>query len=246
MTWLLSTPIAHRGLHDRAAGVPENSFAAAEAAIAQGWPIELDIRVLRDGEVVVFHDDDLDRLTGASGATDALDWEAMKDLRLLGTTQPVPRLADYLALVRGRAPLVIEVKNLTTEVGRWETRIKALLDRYRFEAAIISFNPLVVSWFRRAMPGRLRGQILIDPLHTVNAHDVTKPIGAAFGMNVGRGFADPDFVMMNAKLATPAAVRSLRAWPDQPVLVWTVRSAEQARIVKAAGVDNFVFEGFQP
>ncbi len=63
----LGAPIAHRGLHDRARGVVENSRAAAEAAIAAGYGIELDVQLTADGEAMVFHDDAMPRLTGEPG-----------------------------------------------------------------------------------------------------------------------------------------------------------------------------------
>src|SRR5919108_245602 len=101
-SWLIRTPIAHRGLHDAAAGRPENSLAAFAHACAHGFPAELDVRLTRDREVVVFHDRSLGRLTGAAGRVEERDAAALRRLRLLGTDERVPLLRDTLELVDGR------------------------------------------------------------------------------------------------------------------------------------------------
>src|SRR3954466_4751370 len=108
--WLVRTPIAHRGLHAARDGRPENSLAAFAHACALGFPAEMDVRLTRDGEVVVFHDRALERLTGASGSVDERTAAELRGLRLLGTAEPVPLLRDVLALVAGRVPLLIELK----------------------------------------------------------------------------------------------------------------------------------------
>src|SRR5690606_13589867 len=104
----LNMPIAHRGLHGP--GMPENSMAAFRAAIAAGYGIECDIQRTADGTALVFHDDDLPRLTGAEGPVGAKGMDDLSQLRLLGTSEPIPTLADLLAEVAGRVPLLIEIK----------------------------------------------------------------------------------------------------------------------------------------
>src|SRR3954454_2323043 len=108
--WLVRTPIAHRGLHAAFEGRPENSLAAFAHCCALGFPAELDVRLSRDGEVVVFHDRALQRLTGAAGRVEERDAAELRALRLLGTRERVPLLRDVLDLVGGRAALVIEVE----------------------------------------------------------------------------------------------------------------------------------------
>src|SRR5690554_5681004 len=103
--WLVQQPIAHRGFHDIEAGVPENSLLAARYAI------ELDVLNTADNQVVVFHDYNLKRMTGLDRKVKDLTWEEVKDLKLLGTDQGIPLFTDFLAEIRGRVPLLIEVKN---------------------------------------------------------------------------------------------------------------------------------------
>src|SRR3954467_15277818 len=108
--WLVRTPIAHRGLHAAGEGRPENSLAAFAHAAALGFPAELDVRLTRDGEVVVFHDRALGRLTGAAGRVEERAAAEVRALRLLGTRERVPLLREVLDLIGGRVPLLIELK----------------------------------------------------------------------------------------------------------------------------------------
>ena len=127
----LTTPIAHRGLHDRAAGVIENSRAAVSAAVEAGYGIEIDLQLSADGEAMVFHDDELFRLTGESGPVRDRTAAALGAIELEGGGETIPTLAEILALVAGRAPLLIEAKDqsltLTEVEGRLERRAAALL-----------------------------------------------------------------------------------------------------------------------
>jgi len=106
---LTARPFGHRGLHR--AGVPENSLAAARAAIAQGFGIECDVRLSSDGVVHVFHDTRLERLTDGQGRFAALDGDAIGTLRLIDGDEPIPRLATLLALTGEHTPLLIEIKS---------------------------------------------------------------------------------------------------------------------------------------
>ena len=153
---LRTVPIAHRGLHDRAAGIVENSRAAFEAAIAAGYGIEMDIQRSADGEAMVFHDYEMLRLTDAPGLIHDYTAAALGRIALKGGGETLPTLADFLALVAGRTPLLIEVKDqdgaLGPGVGPLERRIAALLADYPGEAAVMSFNPHSVAVFAEAAP----------------------------------------------------------------------------------------------
>ena len=109
-TWLCNEYIAHRGFHSETA--PENSLAAFENAIKHNYAIELDVRALSDGTVVVFHDETLGRMTGADGFISNYSYEDIKDLRLLKTQEKIPTLDEVLAFVDGRTPILIEIKNM--------------------------------------------------------------------------------------------------------------------------------------
>jgi len=244
-SWIVERPIAHRGLHDRTSGVPENSLAAFEAAVAAGYPIELDVQLLADGQVVVFHDFDLKRLTGDGRDVADCTAEDLRPLRLDGTDQPVPLLTEVLAAVGGRTPLLIELKSPSRDDRRLERAVGVLLADCGDPVAVQSFNSLSLKWFREHMPEIPRGQLGSDFAGTGPAAAPVAGHGKASLRDLMPGQPGrPAFVACDA--------RRLRAWtPEQkrlvglPLLAWTVRSfAEAARALKHA--DNIIFEGFRP
>ena len=150
--------IAHRGLHSKDKTVPENSLAAFEAAAQRGYGIELDVQLSRDGQVVVFHDDTLDRVTGVHGRVDAFDYAQLSEMRLCGTEQTIPLFSRVLELVDGRGPMIVELKTGPRNKELCQKTL-ALLRQYSGEYCIESFNPAIVAWFRRNAPDILRGQL---------------------------------------------------------------------------------------
>jgi glycerophosphoryl diester phosphodiesterase len=145
----MRTPIAHRGLHAAHDGRPENSLAAFAYACERGFPAELDARLTRDGEVVVFHDRTLRRMTGADGRVEDRDAADVRALRLLGTRERVPLLRDVLELVDGRVPLLVEVK-AGAPYPALERAVLGALDCYAGEVAIQSFKPRMLRELDRA------------------------------------------------------------------------------------------------
>ncbi len=156
--WLRSVPIAHRGLHDEKAGIPENSLAAFAAAVDQGYAIEMDLQMSADGKVLVFHDYTLQRMTGVEGKVRDFTWEQLQELKLSGSNEGIPLFADLLALVGGKSPLLIEVKN-EGAVGALEQGVIDELKNYSGEFAVQSFNPFVMSYFYKHAPSIVRGQL---------------------------------------------------------------------------------------
>jgi glycerophosphoryl diester phosphodiesterase len=243
----LGAPIAHRGLHDRAAGVIENSPAAFAAAIAAGYGIEMDIQMSADGEAMVFHDHELPRLTGAPGLVHDYDAAALGRMTLIGSADTVPTLAEVLALVAGRAPLLIEVKDqdgaLGPDVGRLEARVGALLAGYDGPVALMSFNPHAVAALAGAAPDRPRGLTSAGPddstYRALPDYRRAELTGLADAGRLGAAFVSHD----RHDLANPALARLKAA--GLPILTWTVRSpAEEAEARRVA--DNITFEGYRP
>lgn len=153
---LITTPYAHRGLHG--ADVPENSLAAFRAAVEAGVGIELDVQLSADGEVMVFHDESLLRMTGKDGSLYAHTCEELSLLRLAGTDEHIPTLREVLALVAGRVPLLVEIKP-EHAVTSLCAKTAALLDAYDGAYMIESFHPLAVRWFCKNRPAVVRGQL---------------------------------------------------------------------------------------
>ena len=153
---------AHRGLHSRAKSIPENSLAAFERAASAGYGMELDVQLSRDGEVVVFHDDDLKRVCGVEAKVADLTLEELKKLRLCGTEETIPLFSEVLKCVRGRGALIVELKNGKRNKELCEKTYE-LLRSYSGEYCIESFNPFIVRWFKRNAPEVLRGQLATHP-----------------------------------------------------------------------------------
>ena len=153
--------IAHRALHDRSAGRPENSRAAVRAAVAAGYGIEIDIQPSGDGVPMVFHDYDLHRLTGQGGRIRAHSARDLGAIRILDAEDGIPTLAEVLEIVAGRVPLLIEVKDQDGDmgpgVGPLEHAIAQVLAGYAGDVALMSFNPHSVAALAALAPGVARG-----------------------------------------------------------------------------------------
>ncbi len=237
MDWITARPIAHRGLH-RGQTVPENSLRAFEHAIAQGYPIEMDIQLLADGELAVFHDKTLTRLTGQPGTIGEQTLATLKQYRLYQTDQTIPSLTEALDLIQGQVPVLIEIKN-EGRVGALEHALLKTLSHYRGEFAVQSFNPLSLQWFKHHAPHILRGQLSSGvgwdpaPWHLTLAHS-----------NLLFNWASqPHFIAYDLrslpKLSTTVAKCAFRL----PLITWTVRNpADQAKAQHCA--DNYIFDPF--
>ncbi|MBE6568683.1 MAG: glycerophosphodiester phosphodiesterase [Ruminococcaceae bacterium] len=228
--------IAHRGLHDDT--VPENSLTAFRRAAEAGFAIENDIHITADGEIVVFHDDTLDRMCGVSGRPEEFTLAELKALRLAGRDEQIPTLAECLAVIDGRVPLLIEFKCRTGDVcARLCPAADAVLAEYKGVYWIQSFYPFVLSWYRKHRPDVCRGQLATafvgDKLHM-----------RMLGMLLFNVFARPDFVSYEWKYRHKWNRRICTALGAAPV-GWTFRAEEE---IKACKEDfaGFIFEGFLP
>lgn len=236
--WLRTRPVAHRGLHDAAAGAPENSLAAFQAAAAAGYAMECDLQLAADGVAMVFHDAGLERLTPASGALGAHSAKALGALRLLGTDEPIPTLAELLARIDGRAPILIELKHDVSPVGPLEEAAWRELQRYRGPYAVQSFDPGSVAWFRDRAPEALRGQVSGD-WRRFRESDQPALANAWAALS-----ARPQFLAWSVHRLphwAPALARRL----GLPLLSWTVRTPEDLARARSCGA-NPIFEGIRP
>ncbi|PZO42527.1 MAG: glycerophosphodiester phosphodiesterase [Leptolyngbya sp.] len=229
MEWITTRPIAHRGLHQDAAA-PENSLAAFEAAIAADHPIELDVQLLADGHLAVFHDRDLRRLTGKKARIADQTLATLNRYRLCHTDQIIPSLAEVLACVDGRVPLLIEIKN-EKRVGPPEQALVKTLAGYRGEFAVQSFNPRSLHWLRQSAPHIPRGQLARRPQKFLRSNLLLAWLSA------------PHFIAYNVKALPNLPTTLARSYFDLPLLAWTVRS--QAECDRAAQyADNYIFDPF--
>lgn len=235
VSWIAGTAFAHRGLHG--VGVPENSMAAFERAIERGMGIELDVQRSGDGQAMVFHDWELDRLTGESGPVARRSAEQLSALRLAGTDQTIPTLRQVLDLVDGRVPVLIEIKS------RREARANSLclpvrrtLEGYRGPHAVMSFDPRISRWFADHSPLTTRGLVVTE--------EDDKALPGRLRRHLALWTAQPDFLAYDVR-DLPSRFAAAQRARGLPVTTWTVRSAEHreraaehadAPIAEGAGV----------
>jgi glycerophosphoryl diester phosphodiesterase len=243
---LLSLPVAHRALHDVTDGRPENSRAAIRAAIAAGYAIEIDLQRSSDGCPMVFHDDDLDRLTEATGLVAARSRAELEQIPLKGGDgECIPTLADVLDLVAGQVPLLIEIKdqdgNLGPNVGDLEAATAKVLQGYEGTVALMSFNPHSTAALAQYAPHIARGLV-------TSAYDPTDwtPVPKATCERL-RDISDFDssqssFISHEVGDLSRQRVQGLRA-AGVPVLCWTVKS-RAAEDEARKWVDNVTFEQY--
>ena len=143
--WLMETYICHRGCHNGKSTCPENSLMAFETAVRKGLAMELDVQLLADGEIAVFHDSNTLRMTGVDTLITSCGAHQLRDMRLMGSDQAIPLLDDVLDLVRGEVPLLIEMKGFGS-MGGFAKRILQKLEGYDGPLALQSFNPKALLW----------------------------------------------------------------------------------------------------
>ncbi|MGV8988097.1 MAG: glycerophosphodiester phosphodiesterase family protein [Cypionkella sp.] len=242
----LRTPVAHRALHDRTRGRIENSGSAIRAARAAGYGIEIDLQLSADGVAMVFHDEDLDRLTAEQGPLNARTAAELGRIVLNDSTDTIPTFAQVLALIGGAVPLLAELKDQTLTMSETDGRLEAVtaheLERYSGPAALMSFNPHCIAHMARLAPGVPRG------LTTSAYDDDWAPLSAATRDRL-REIPDYDrtrsgFISHEAKDLSRPRVAELKA-QGAVILCWTIRSAKaEAEARKIA--QNITFEGYTP
>lgn len=237
--WLVDRPIAHRGLHNLAAGIPENSIGAFDAAIQRFLPIEFDVRLTEDGYAVVYHDENLNRLTGIDRPVAATTLHDMQALRIAGTDQRPPSLFETLDFIGGRVPVLIELKAVGRP-GPLESVVAEALSRFHGLAAVQSFSPRSMQWFREYAPQVTRGQ-LSGAYHGHGLSSLHRFIQRHLLMlRISR----PHFIAHHVSSLGLPAVRLWRRLGG-PTLAWTVRSDRDLDRVRARA-DGLIFEGFDP
>jgi glycerophosphoryl diester phosphodiesterase len=243
--WLTARPVAHRGLHDAARGIIENMPAAAVAAVDGNFSIECDIQLTADGEAMVHHDDALGRLTEGSGALLGLTAAELKAVKFKDTVERMMSLGDLCALVKGRVPLVIEVKSRFDGDRRLVARMAEVLASYSGPAVGMSFDPDQVLALREKMPRLPRG---IVAERTYNATDWPKATPAQRNgmLHLRHAFRTrPHFVAYWVNELPAPAPWVARHIFGLPLLTWTVRTPGQ-RERAARYADQMIFEGFLP
>ena len=241
LSWLVARPIAHRGLHEKASGIVENTESAFAAAIAGNYAIECDVQVTREGEAVVFHDETLERLTHAEGHVRALTVAELKRLQYRSGHDRMQTLGDLLEQVDGRVPLVIEIKSHWDGDAVLALRALKLLKRYAGPCCLMSFDPDIIEAVAVHSPRTVRG-IVAD--RAVDEYYASLPVERRIALRSFSHLARtrPHFVSFHFRELPYAPVQKIRA-AGHPVLTWTIRNEEQAQTARRWS-DQITFEGF--
>jgi len=233
LRWLTARPIAHRGFHDWRRSRPENTLAAFVAAIQARYAIECDLHVAADGVPVVFHDDELRRLTGEEGCVRDRTSAELGDLRVLDTPEWIPTLDELLTVVEGRVPLVLELKSMPGRNAGLAWGVADRLKRYAGPAAVMSFDPELLMEVRAGDPHLPRGL-------TADGNWRSAPRHLRSTLRLGVDFIS--YAIDDLPTPMPAfARRFLRI----PLICWTVRTPAQLKKARA-WTDQITFEGFSP
>lgn len=235
---------AHRGLHDKSLGIPENSLLAFRRAMDHGFGMELDVHLTRDGKLAVIHDASLKRVCGADVFIEDLSLEEARAYRLYNTDEKIPTLEEVLELVHGAVPLIIEVKPERENEATLCERVSELLDHYTGAFCLESFDPRAVFWFRRKRPAWVRGQ-LTEYFGKHGNKDIHPALDFALHNVLFNILTRPDFLAYNTKDRGNLTLRMCRKLFSATEADWTIRTKEQYDIVKADGAVP-IFEGFIP
>jgi len=236
-SWIVKDYIAHRGYHTKE--LPENSIGAFANAIEHCYPIELDVQLIADGTIVVFHDYALSRMTGRDGYTKNLVASELGEYKLAKTEYTIPTLKEVLEFVDGQVPLLIEIKN-EGKVGELEGKLWELLKHYRGEYAVQSFNPYSLEWFKNNAPNVWRGQL--STFFKTNKELSFFKRFVLKRMLLNKKVSCPHFISYDARFLPNFYVKRNK---NLPLLAWTIQSqSEYMKVVKYC--DNIIFENFEP
>ena len=235
---------AHRGLHDMDLGIPENSMAAFRRAVERGFGAELDVHLMADGELAVFHDSSLERVCGKPAYIEDLTAADLPDCALMGTEETIPLFRDVLALFEGKTPLIIELKVERGNAAALTDAVMAALEGWNGTYCIESFHPGVLLRLKKEYPEVIRGQLSQNFLS-----------GARTGMGLAADFimthllttslTKPDFVAYNCVHRGIISLRLMKKVYGAHEAAWTVRDRETMDALDRDGAVS-IFEGFIP
>ena len=233
---------AHRGLHDETK--PENSMAAFRAALEAGYGIELDIHLLKDGNLAVMHDSSLLRTAGCDINIEELTTEQLKDYHLGGTDQTIPEFREVLELFAGKAPIIIELKVAKGNYAALTETACAMMEGYNGPWCMESFDPRCIWWLKKHRPDIIRGQLTANYFKDEKS-TLSVPLKWGLQNQVFNFVTRPDFTAYkfeDRKTLSNSLVRKF--WGVQGVS-WTIRSqADFDTAVKEGWIP--IFENFNP
>ncbi|MGL4336081.1 MAG: glycerophosphodiester phosphodiesterase [Turicibacter sp.] len=208
---------AHRGSCLLA---PENSISSITKAMNEGADFaEIDVKLTKDKEVILFHDPSLKRMTGGDGEIKEMTLKELKMVKISG--EMIPTLEEVLQVAKGKIKLNIELKTVDGDHSLG-SKVAQLIDKYDMtqEVVVSSFNYDTIIEFTKLSPDVLVGYIFSKD-------------------NVDLSRLDIDFISVKYDLLTKELVDQMHAL-NREVHVWDVFTEEQALTAIHLGVDNII------
>ena len=239
VSWIIETPIAHRGLDN--GSIPENSMAAFLNAIEKGYTIELDVQFTKDKELIVFHDDDLSRLTNDNRKVKDVNYQELKNLKLENTDEKIPTLKEVVEMVDNQVPLIIEIKDGEDIIGLSEKTYN-IMKNYKGRYAIQSFNPFILEWFKNNASEVIRGQLsgtFREDAESLKFYEkfVLKNLLLNFK-------SKPNFIAYELDGVNNLSVKLLKG-RNYPIISWTIENEEDMKKAYES-TDNIIFDNILP
>lgn len=238
---LLHHDYAHRGLHNLSAGIPENSMKAFQNAIEHGFGMEMDVQLSKDGVPVVFHDATLSRMCGIDKKVNELTFAQLEELSLGGTKERIPSFEEFLKLVDGKVPLIIEIK-MEKRDDRIPETVNEFLKDYKGVYCIESFHPSALVWYRKNRPDVFRGQLCTN---FCKENQSTSLAYFLLGKMLTNIAARPDFIAYNWLYRNDLGRRICCGLYHALPVAWTIRSQNEMDQCRK-DFSLFIFEGFIP
>jgi glycerophosphoryl diester phosphodiesterase len=215
-------------------------MAAFAKAIERNFHIEVDLHMLKDGNIAVFHDFSTKRMCRSKksvpiASLTAADLE--NDDYRLPNGEKIPLLEELLALCNGKAGLLIELKSTSICKFTFEKQVAAKLKDYTGDFAVQSFNPFSIKWFRKHAPEFQRGQ-----LATAALSKRMKVLFFFMGPFKHLRKTKPHFVSYNILTFPCKRIEKGLAKGEWKLLAWTVNTLDKVKTAKKYKVDNIIFE----
>lgn len=220
--------IAHRGIYNNE-DIPENSILAFNKALKKKLSIEFDIQLTKDNILVIFHDDNLKRMTNLDKTLQKCTYKELQQLNLLNTNQKIPTLKEVLKLVDGKVLIDIEIKD-TKRINLTCNKLVEELNNYPYPFIVKSFNPNIVRWFHKNKPEYITG-LLINSKHY-------NKIYSRLILN----YCKPNFLAFDKKYINKYKLKS--HYKKYPILIWTIKKEEEMNKYKNI-TNNYICDNIQ-
>lgn len=235
--------IAHRGFFNNRNGIPENSLPAFRRAVEMGLGIELDVQLSKDGFLLVFHDDSMERMCGVDKKLREMDYADIQGYPLVGTNERIPLFSDVLKVIDGKVPLIVEVKYEGNVIATTKAMAK-MMDGYKGVWCMESFDPRSLRWFKQNRPSIIRGQLSTD--YWKDELEQTKINKFLLTNLMYNMLGRPDFIAYNHKHYNNWSLTICRKFFSPEMVAWTIKNKKEMELAKDHYFKILIFDSFNP